>query len=939
MRRKVGFFFFVFCLPLSAQLPNGRNHPELIWRCFDTDHFRIIFHQGLDSVARDAAVIAEQHYPRIIADLKAPVHGKTPLILSDVDDISNGISNPLDHTIFVWCKPALRLTTGPISWQDRVIGHEFAHMATFWRCRNFLGKPWELITLGMTPVWFLEGIAQYEAETWDDHRNLLLRQSVLDGSTLSLGRIQGFIGTDMYDARLLYEQGHGLVRYISNRFGALKVSALLDRHRRFPLSFKRSVRDVLGISADSLYKNWIKEAEEVYHRVWRSRDRYSDKGDAFQPGLDLPLALRYSENGKRAVTGVERWDEGVQRLYVYHENRDEWTEAGGPNVNAIFDWSPEGDRIVISRRHRTAHGSIIDDLSIVDFQSGEECWIGKGLRGTDPAWSRDSGEICFVRHETDRSNLWIYDPDEAVIGRLTDTGPGEYLLSPCWSPDGSKIAFSTVERDGRRDIAWISRKSGEIFSLKGDMIDDRSPSWSPDGDWIAFCRYTNGTPNIFKIRPDGTGETMLTDVPGGCFQPEWTADGRGISFVLFENKNEIVIHTIPAESAVNAAAPVPKPVWAQQAGQPEAAAFNQTSRQSDASVNTYRSWKSVKPLITLPFFGHDDGGIQLGMMHYASDPLRQQQVLGWITGRKRIDWDIHYTNATMEPVLGVRAWGTTLNRGHFLGFSDFTLWERRSGIEITAVLPVNFGRSMLSNHWVQAVFHAEKVIVLDSGAYAVLQPFYRPFSGHIHELGLGYIFSWGRPDIASDIHPATGLRLTVSAGRADRWMGSDISGSRYRLVFAGRQEMSWGRHVAAVRFGALGLSGLPVIQDRMSLSNTHSMRALARSQEGDRLVFANFEYRFPIRRNLGLSLPLLYAEKITGALWTDCGKAWGSDFETFGSGKRVSFSERKWLSTTGAEVRCRMYLLGKMPVVIRGGFGMDWCRKEGSWYGILGAVF
>ena len=94
------------------------------------------------------------------------------------------------------------------------------------------------------------------------------------------------------------------------------------------------------------------------------------------------------------------------------------------------------------------------------------------------------------------SDIYVMDADGSNLVRRTQTGLSE---APAWSPDGSKIAFSSL-RDGQFAIYAMSEAAG--FAR---------PAWSSDGSTIAFssrsCRHCAGS--LRYVSTDGTKSGLI----------------------------------------------------------------------------------------------------------------------------------------------------------------------------------------------------------------------------------------------------------------------------------------------------------------------------------------------------------------------------------------------------------------------------------------------
>ena len=101
-----------------------------------------------------------------------------------------------------------------------------------------------------------------------------------------------------------------------------------------------------------------------------------------------------------------------------------------------------------------------------------------------------------------------------------------------WAPDGRRIAFDFLDDTGVH-IATMDPNGGHVRQLTFGPAVQEVPKWSPDGRWITFDAAPTFGPDfstsIWVMRADGSGARLLTD-DGFDVEPVFSLDGRRIAF-------------------------------------------------------------------------------------------------------------------------------------------------------------------------------------------------------------------------------------------------------------------------------------------------------------------------------------------------------------------------------------------------------------------------
>lgn len=163
-----------------------------------------------------------------------------------------------------------------------------------------------------------------------------------------------------------------------------------------------------------------------------------------------------------------------------------------------------------------------------------------------PAWSPDGTQIAFVSHRDGNPEIYIMPvpPDmptasgegnasiEDKVVRLTQNAVADG--SPSWSPDGTKIAFSSF-RSENHDIYVMNLDGSEQMNLTMNPGRDLDPAWSPDGTQIAFCSFRGRQFDIYVMYADGSEQTNMTPNAMSGMAPVWSPDGSRFAFHSFQN--------------------------------------------------------------------------------------------------------------------------------------------------------------------------------------------------------------------------------------------------------------------------------------------------------------------------------------------------------------------------------------------------------------------
>jgi len=234
-----------------------------------------------------------------------------------------------------------------------------------------------------------------------------------------------------------------------------------------------------------------------------------------QPGV--PGELKYTA-----------WsDSPVNAHYVAFGNLVETT--GEVAIEAWFyDVTNPSSQAVIAKVYRGTP----TDAQVRKFAHQFADEIINRLSGGLPGIS--STQIAFVSSRTGTKEIWVMDYDGANQHAVTSLH--SIALTPRWSPDSSRIAFTCYAASGSGpaspQICMYSLDANRVVSFPRYKGTNSAPAWSADGSQLVFSSSMGGTPELYSINASGTGLKRLTFSNGASTSPAWNPKtNQTIAFV------------------------------------------------------------------------------------------------------------------------------------------------------------------------------------------------------------------------------------------------------------------------------------------------------------------------------------------------------------------------------------------------------------------------
>jgi Tol biopolymer transport system component len=529
---------------------NKVQYTRFHWSYIQTDHFDIYFSDGGQYLAEFTATAAESAYTSLSKSFRYQLVNRIPIILynshndfQQTNVVSEYLEEGIGGVTELFKNRIILPFEGEYSKFRHVIHHELTHAVI--NDMFYGGSIQSIISNNITlqlPLWFNEGLAEYEALKWDTDSDMFLRDATVHEYLPPIDRLYGYFA---------YRGGQSLWWYIAGKYGDQKVGEILNRIKS-TRSVEGGFRGSLGLTLEELNERWQKEMKVIYWPDIAKREEPADYArrltDTRKDGSFYNTSPAISPQGDRVAFISNR----NEYFDVFIMNATDGTIlqklVNGQTTNNFeelhlltpgMSWSPDGKRIAISSKAGEQ-----DAIFLIDVATGDQEQLTFGLAGVFSIdWSPKGDALAFVGNTTSQSDIFVYNLKTRKLVNLTDDIYSDER--PVWSPDGKKIYFSSDRGDvvthDSTDIRFHDYNSYDIFSIDVATRDiERHTDWprsnqgspviSPDGKKLLFISDRSGINNIYEMNLETKKIRPITNSLSGVYQLSLSHDGSKLVF-------------------------------------------------------------------------------------------------------------------------------------------------------------------------------------------------------------------------------------------------------------------------------------------------------------------------------------------------------------------------------------------------------------------------
>lgn len=145
-----------------------------------------------------------------------------------------------------------------------------------------------------------------------------------------------------------------------------------------------------------------------------------------------------------------------------------------------------------------------------------------------PSWSPDGSRLAYVSFETRKPVVFVHTlatGKRQVVANFFGSNS-----APAWSADGRRLAV-VLTKDGGSQIFTLNLDGSDVAKLTSGNGINTEPAFSADGNWIYFTSDRGGGPQIYRMGVNGGNASRVTFEGGYNISPRLSPDGKTLTYV------------------------------------------------------------------------------------------------------------------------------------------------------------------------------------------------------------------------------------------------------------------------------------------------------------------------------------------------------------------------------------------------------------------------
>ena len=935
MKKFLPLFLIVY-LPVCTAI----SDPSFSWMTLTSPHFLVHYHQGEESLARRAVILAEDVHNRLVPRMKSQPRNRTNIVLIDAMDDANGWATPMPYNLItLYITPPLGepgFGAHPHDdWMRMLITHEYTHIVQFDMLNgasqvlnNIFGNlyfpnMWQ-------PVWLKEGLAVFEeTELTGGGRNrspasdMVLRMALLEDNFPSISHAANF--TEKWpDGEVPYLFGGGFTGFIAEKYGREKLADISIEYsgRSWPFLVNSTAYRAIGNGYPALWEEW---KSRLHRRFEDTKKEVLDNGESKSRALTRRgyknLAPAISPDGKQIAYSVNNADEHPS---IHLMNIDGSIDRKLFNNITLsgqsIAWGQDGKGFYYTKTEMVRNTNLYNDIYYFDLERHKEIRLTSHLRARDAAPSPNGTKLVFVTNRLGKTRLAMLPllhktiATEKDINWLVDDSANQYE-TPRFSPDGQKIAVGVRQPDGYKDIWILDSQGNKIEELMHDRAIDGGAVWSADGLSLYFSSDRSGIFNLYVYDFASKQISQVSNVLGGAFMPSITPDGSGIAFANYSSLGYDIhfLENKPSTWSVgNFRDPYPE--------------VSYIDKEVNTEQSVYNPLPTLTPRFWLPYMGYSPySGSLGGFITFGSDAVqRHSYIFSALYGpsKKRAWYDLNYRYDGSFPSLRLIAQDRDTTYSNLLeqksGFiaQDYYV-ERSRVLDASMIFPL----LELDRQNELSIGYRRKIM----GSLSKVPP-WTGYDGVIPAEGVSasgrasYFFN-NAEKFGYSISPENGRSFELGYEQLSNKIGSDFNLEKYSFDWHEYIDFPFDHHVLLLRAYAGKSIGDVIPQRAFQLGGDNpgdlTVNVLEQNiflrgypvnkYRGQKVGLMSAEYRFPVNNiEMGFGNTPFFFKRVHGALFAEAGNAWDASY-SIGDMKRAA----------GLEARLDMTLAYSLPITFR----------------------